>query len=74
MENKKDIVKTLLSLLKQTSFGNNVLHMQYITTISGEYVHITCSGDDAPLNTIIIDVTADSGIEIINNVIKALSR
>ena len=74
MEDKKGIVKTLLSLLRQTRFGDNILYMQYTTTISGEYVRITCSGDDALLNTIIVDVTADSGIAIINDVIKALSK
>lgn len=65
-ENKPEIVWDLCKLLRKTRHGSDISMMEYVKEESGEYVLITFDGGFQRK----INISADSGIAIIKDVLK----
>ena len=69
MENKERITHQLMLCLLATRAGEDISDMSYMKSTGDEWVNITFrDGSWLPVN-----VTADSGIALIKDVIKALT-
>lgn len=71
-ENKEDISNQLAEALKRTRMWDDITRLKYIKEDSGsEYVYVDYKGKPAARR---INVTCDSGWQLIKDVIKALSH
>lgn len=69
MEDKKAICSALADLLKLTRWNGELERIEYKQEKQGEYVYCMYKNG----HCIRVDVTADSGIAIIKDVIKGVS-
>ena len=67
-ENKEEIVQKLFEVLRITKAGSNLIAMEYEEEIYDEYVILTFDKGYRR----IVDVTADSGKALINDVLRYL--
>ena len=69
MENKQAICDALLETLKLTRA--DVTKLTYLTNEYGEFVRVQYG--ESPLHSKKVDVTADSGISLIRDVMRAIN-
>ena len=71
-ENKENIANLLAETLKRTRMWDDITRLKYIKEDSGsEYVYVDYKGKPAARR---INVTCDSGWQLIKDVIQALSH
>lgn len=71
MENKKEIIKKLERVYKETSLDISTL-VYRTTDDGGEYVDVMAPHLTRPWLT--VNVTADSGVAMVYDVVKAISK
>lgn len=69
-ENKRAICADLLSLLQKTRAGRDIVDLEYHDNEFTDNAHVTIIWADR--STKIIDVTCDSGIAMIRDIIRHL--
>lgn len=75
MENKEAIIKKFVEALKLTRIGQNVMEGEYFADENDEtailYLRDLISGKPHPLR---VNITADSGLSIMKDILYALER
>lgn len=70
-ENKSDIARQLGEALKRTNFWDDITGLKYIRDHEEEWIYIDFKGKPAARR---VNVTQNSGWEIIKSVVKALNH